>query len=129
VQKNSNTQRTINNRVLCIGKRDMVGQNIGYEYKPETLYKSPAFSRCPNTECHPGLYVGSQGWRFSERTIFVAYWMDELVVTATDADKGRVPRFYTLAERWDEASELFEKLDASVFDGEAVVVEMSTVRQ
>ena len=108
---------------MCVGRRDRLGMHIGYKYERETLYKSPIFSRSPITECHPGLYIGAQSWDFSSSTIYVAYWMDELVITSTDADKGRVPRFYTLTEDERESVSMFWKLDASIFDGEPVIVE------
>lgn len=100
VQKNTFKRRIIGERVLVLAERTKKSQHIGNTiYEPETLYVAPVFSRCPVTECHPGLYIAGNHWDFEGyEKIMVACWMDEIHITSTKSDKARVPRFYVVRD-------------------------------
>jgi hypothetical protein len=78
----------------------------GEEYETGELYSAPYFSHDAVTDCHPGLYIaGGQDCEVERAPrILVAFWMDELLVTAK---KARVPRFRTV-----ESIEEFNNLTA-----------------
>lgn len=100
VQNNTFKRRIIGERVLVLAERTKKSQRIGNTiYEPETLYVAPVFSRCPVTECHPGLYIAGNHWDFEgHEKIMVACWMDEIHIISTESDKARVPRFYVVRD-------------------------------
>ena len=100
VQKNTIKRRIIGERVLVLAERTKKSQHIGNTiYEPGTLYVAPFFSRCPVTECHPGLYIAGKNWDFGDHEkIMVACWMDEIHIISTNSNKARVPRFYVVRD-------------------------------
>ena len=85
-----------------MGKRSASSKFVGSTtYNPNTVYTAPFFSRCTVTVCHPGLYIAGNGWDTGENPIWVAFWLDELVIAEKHTDKARVPLFRVVANKKD----------------------------
>ena len=93
-QTNHCPTRVVGGRVLVlVGRTRKPTVMGGDEYALAKLYRAPLFSRCPVTDCHPGLYLGGNP---NNEEMLVACWLDEIHIAPT---KTRVPRFYTLPDR------------------------------
>ena len=108
-QINACPTRILDGRVLILGARTQ--QQIvmgGADYETGKTYSALVFSRCPNTSCHPGLYIaGGPECDLEGERMLVAAWLDELHIVG----KCRVPRFRTLVTREDFDKVTTEDMD------------------
>jgi len=95
-QQNAVASRSVDGRSLALFQRSKVSQHITppMTYEGGRVYTAPVFSRCPMTDCHPGLYVAGRTWDCGTDRILVAGWVDELEGPLTD--KARLPLFRVL---------------------------------
>jgi len=91
--------RSVGDRALGLYRRSRVSQHVtpATIYEPGRLYVAPIFSRCPVTDCHPGLYVSGKGYEVGPDPVLAAGWVDELLPCGDD--KARLPRLRIVADR------------------------------
>ena len=93
--------RLVRGRWRVYGWRSRTSRTVpGTTYTPRRWVRAHALSRCPETDCHPGVYLTSRDdalsrWCDGDEGELVRVWayLDEVVVTPT---KQRAFRLYVL---------------------------------